>query len=177
MQYLLALSQRSLAQRAGWPFTFQFAVPSVPPSLWRVIRRVIVAFFLILFFTVCMARAQETNLPFEVSNPKHKKLPEAQAMRIYTWACNILARSLRPEKPPELHPKFRLVLGTEQDEFVRDSTNAEIHLKNWNAEKFAQAVVVVALRDMVHGQDLAKIAHESVSMADATVDVHELSRH
>ncbi len=176
MQYLLALSHRNLVGAARLS-TCQLATPSILPLLARVLRRVIIAFLLILFFTVCAAQAQQTSLPFEISNPKRKKWPEAQAVRIYSWACNILARSIRPEKPPELHPKFRLVLGTEQDEFIRDSANAEIHLKNWNAEKFAQAVVVVALRDLVQGQDLAKMARESVSMADATVDVQELSRH
>ena len=176
MQYLLALSHRNLV---GTPrlSAFQLTPPSIPPLLARVLRRVIIAFLLILFFTVCAAHAQQTSLPFEISNPKHQKWPEAQAVRIYSWACNILARSIRPEKPPELHPKFRLVLGTDRDEFIRDSANAEIHLKNWNAEKFAQAVMVVALRDLVQGQDLAKMVHESVSMADATADVQELSRH
>ena len=116
---------------------------------------------------------QELTLPFDVSNPKHKKWPEAEAARIYNWACDLLARAIRPEKPPELHPKFRLVLGASDDEFVRDSAASEIHLKSWNPEKFAQGVVVVALRDVVPRTDLARLARQSVSLADSTIDVRE----
>jgi hypothetical protein len=72
----------------------------------RLVWRIVIAFLLILFSVVGMTHAQESTLPFEVSNPKHKKWPEAQAARIYTWACDLLARSIRPEKPPQLHPKF-----------------------------------------------------------------------
>jgi len=120
------------------------------------------------------AAEHQTTLPFEVSNPKHKKWPEAEAGRIYNWACDLLARTIRPEKPPQLHPKFRLVLGTDTDELLRDRNAAEIHLKVWNPEKFAQGVVVVALRDLVPGTDLAKLARQSVSLADATIDVREI---
>jgi hypothetical protein len=118
-----------------------------------------------------------SGLPFEVINPKHKKWPEAEAGRIYMWACDLLARSIRPEKPPQLHPKFRLVLGTDDDEFVRDSAATEIHLKTWNPEKFAQGVVVVALRELVPRTDLARLAHQSVSLAGATLDVSPLREH
>jgi hypothetical protein len=140
------------------------------------VRRIVIAFLLILFSAVGLAHAQESTLPFEVSNAKHKKWPEAQAARIYARACDLLARSIRPEKPPELHPKFVLVLGADGDEYVRDTNTVEIHLKNWSPEKFAQGVMVVALRDLVQGQDLAKLAHQSVSLADATIDARELSR-
>src|SRR6266481_430405 len=120
------------------------------------------------------ATEQQPTLPFDVSNPKDKKWSEAEAGRIYNWACDLLARTIRPEKPPQLHPKFRLVLGTDTDELLRDRNAAEIHLKVWNPEKFAQGVVVVALRDLVPGTDLAKLARQSVSLADATVDASEI---
>lgn len=117
------------------------------------------------------------QLPFEVSNPKHKKWPELEASRIYTQACDLLARSIRPEHPPMLRPKFRLVLGADTDEFVRDAAVTEIHLKSWNPEKFAQGVVVVALRDLVPRPDLARLARLSVSLAGSTVDISEIQGH
>jgi hypothetical protein len=117
---------------------------------------------------------QPTALPFEVSNPKHQKWPEAEASRIYTWACDLLARSIRPERPPRLHPAFRLVLGSGEDAFVRDQGIPELHLKSWNSEKFAQGVVVVALRDLVPRSDLARLARQSVSLAGATLDAREI---
>jgi hypothetical protein len=121
-----------------------------------------------------VADQSQATLPFEVSNPKHKKWPEAEAGRIYSWACDLLARSIRPEKPPELRPKFRLVLGAEHDEFVRDGNATEVHLKSWDPEKFAQGVVVVALRDLLPKTDLARLARQSVSLADSTLDVRDM---
>jgi hypothetical protein len=121
--------------------------------------------------------ASPSTLPFEVSNPKHKKWPEIEAGRIYTLACELLARSIRPEHPPQLRPKFRLVLGTDHDEFVRDSSIEELHLRSWDPEKFAQGVVVVALRDLVPRPDLARLARLSVTLAGSTVDVSDLRSH
>jgi hypothetical protein len=151
--------------------------------------------FATLLFTAAstvMVRAQEpigpvdeasidavtsSNVAFEVSNPKHKKWPETEAQRIYTSACELLARSIHPEHPPQLHPKFRLVLGADSDEFVRDGALAELHLKSWDPEKFAQGVVVVALRELIPRPDLARIARQSVTLAGSTVDVSNLRSH
>lgn len=121
--------------------------------------------------------ASSSTMPFEVSNPKHKKWPEADAERIYTSACDLLARSIRPEHPPQLRPKFRLVLGTDHDEFVRDGALEELHLKSWDPEKFAQGVIVVALRELVPRPDLARLARLSVTLAGSTVDVSDLRSH
>jgi hypothetical protein len=176
MQFLLTSSRSKSTESASPQATPSLAGSPLSPLIKCLIRRIVVAFLLILISAVGLAHAQQSTLPFEVSNPKHKKWPEAQAARIYTWACDLLARSIRPEKPPQLHPKFVLVLGADGDEYVRDTNTVEIHLKNWNPEKFAQGVVVVALRDLVHGQDLAKLAHQSVSLADSTLDAREMSR-
>lgn len=176
MQFLLTRSHRRSAESSCPRSTLSLPRPAPSPLVKSVARRLVIAFLLILVSAAGMAHAQVSTLPFEVSNPKHKKWPEAQAARIYTWACDLLARSIRPEKPPQLHPKFVLVLGADGDEYVRDTNTVEIHLKNWNPEKFAQGVVVVALRDLVHGQDLAKLAHQSVSLADSTIDASEMSR-
>lgn len=182
----LSAAPSATARRIAQPSSLLIA-HSIVQSLWAVL------FLLILIVaSAAVARAQEAAsqpasaptaageqppaLPFEVVNPHHKKWPEAEAARIYNWACDLLARNIRPEKPPQLHPRFRLVLGTADDEFVRDSSMTEIRLKSWNPEKFAQGVVVVALRDLVPRSDMAKLAHESVSLASATIDVSE-ARH
>jgi hypothetical protein len=70
-----------------------------------------------------------------------------------------------------------LVLGTDHDEFVRDSSIEELHLRSWDPEKFAQGVVVVALRDLVPPPDLARLARLSVTLAGSTVDVSDLRSH
>ncbi len=116
----------------------------------------------------------QSSLPFEVSNPQNKKWSPTEAQRIYGAACQLLARTVRPDKPPELHPTFRLVLGTDADEFVRDGAHVEVHLRSWQPEMFAQAVVAIAVRDLLQGDQLQKVAHESVLLANASVDVHNL---
>lgn len=116
----------------------------------------------------------QSNLPFEISNPQNKKWEPAEARRIYNAACQLLARTIRPDKPPELHPTFRLVLGTENDEFVRDGAHVEVHLRRWQPEIFAQAVVAIAVRDLLQGDQLQKVAHESVLLANATVSARDL---
>jgi hypothetical protein len=121
------------------------------------------------------APAQDA-LPFAVSNPKHKKWSAEEAGRIYYSACDLLARTIRPEKPPRLHPKFLLVMGADDNELVRTDTAVEIHLKAWDPDKFAEGVVVAATRELLQGDDLTKIARQSVSSAQATVSVVDLRK-
>ena len=136
--------------------------------------RVVVKVILLVMIGVPLAAQSQNGAPFEVLNPKKQHWYRVEATRIYTSACDLVARSIRPDKPPHLEPRFRLVLGADDDEFVRAGAINEIRLKSWNPEKFAQGVVVVAVRDVLHPDDLAKIAHQSVVLADSTLDVREL---
>jgi len=127
----------------------------------------------VIAISACASHAQNP-LPFEVSNPKNKKWSAAEASRIYAFACDLLTRTVRPEKPPQLHPKLLLVLGAGQDEFVRDQGTNEVRLKTWNPEMFAEAVVLGAVREVLRTDELQRGARESVSLADATVSSSEL---
>lgn len=130
---------------------------------------------LVFLATLCAAQtpaSKQFDLPFEVSNPQNKKWSPSEARRIYASACQLLARTIRPDKPPELHPQFKLVLGAENDEFVRDGARVEIHLRSWQPEMFAQAVVAIAVRDLLQGDELQKVAHQSVLLANSTIDAH-----
>jgi hypothetical protein len=154
----------------------------VPKSLHNLLRltarlgRRMLPCALLLLISAAFGCAQQSAVPFEVSNPSNKKWPPAEAARIYDSACDLLARTIRPEKPPHLRPKFRLVLGSESDVFVNEGGVTEVHLKSWNPEKFAEGVVVVAVRDVLRSEDLARVVHQSVSLASSTVNVHELGR-
>jgi hypothetical protein len=130
---------------------------------------------LLLLLTSVLGCAQN-NLPFEVSNPSNKKWSPAEAGRIYDSACDLLARTIRPEKPPHLRPKFRLVLGADSNVFVNEGGVTEVHLKSWNPEKFAEGVVIVAVRDVLRADELARVVHQSVSLAASTVNVQDLGR-
>ena len=113
-------------------------------------------------------------LPFQVSNPKNRKWSQQEAGRIYDSACALVARTVRPERPPHLHPNFLLVLGASDNEVIRTTPVAEVHLKAWDPDKFAEAVVIMAAREVLHADDVTSIARQSVSSAHATVSLTEL---
>jgi len=102
------------------------------------------------------------------------KLPVDEAARIYTSACALVARTIRPEKPPHLQPKFILVLGSQADEMVRDGEMSEVHLKTWNSANFAEAVVMLAAREILKNDDVQDIVRTAVLSAKASVSVSEL---
>ncbi len=141
----------------------------------RVAQRMLPCMVLLLI-SAAFGCAQQAALQIEVSNPGNKKYPSAEAALIYESACDLLARAIRPEKPPHLRPKFRLVLGADSNVFVNEGGVTEVQLKSWNPEKFAEGVVVVAVRDVLRADDLARVAHQSVSLASSTVNVHELGQ-
>jgi hypothetical protein len=115
-------------------------------------------------------------LLFEVSNPKHLTLPLDEANRIYSSACELVARSIRPEKPPRLAPKFVLVLGADSDETLRNGPTAEVHLREWNAARFAEAMVLMATREILKGEDVMNLTRDTLLAAQASVSVNELRR-
>lgn len=145
------------------------------PGLERLARRASIALLVITTAFSCAALGQ-SKLPFEVSNPRNQKWPVEQAGRIYVSACDLLARTIRPEKPPELRPKFLLVLGSDSDEYVRMGAQVEIRLKSWSSPKFAEAVVMIASREVLQDDDLKNIVRQSLSLSRASVSVSELRK-
>jgi hypothetical protein len=129
---------------------------------------------LLLSMITSMAVAQTPDLPFSVSNPKHKKWPVDEAQRIYFAACDRVARSIRPEKPPRLQPKFVLILGADDNEAVRIGNIAEVRLKEWNPGAFSDAVVVMAAREILDPRQLASLSREALLSAEASVSVNDL---
>jgi hypothetical protein len=120
-----------------------------------------------------MAVAQ-TDLPFSVSNPKHKKWPVDEAQRIYFAACERVAKAIRPEKPPRLQPKFVLILGADDNAAVHIGNSSEVRLKDWNPGAFSDAVVVMAAREILDPRQLASLSREALLSAQATVSVADL---
>lgn len=118
----------------------------------------------------------QISLPFEVSNPKHLTWSVEEAGRIYASACQLVARSVRPEKPPELQPRFVLILGAKADQMIRDGRNAEIHLRKWDPARFAEAMVLLTLREAVRAEDVTQLARETLNAAESTITVNELKQ-
>jgi hypothetical protein len=121
------------------------------------------------------SRAQNV-VPFDVSNPKHLTWSVEEAGRIYASACQLVARSVRPEKPPELQPKFVLVLGAKADQMIRAGANSEIHLRKWDPARFAEAMVLLTLREAVKNEDVMQLARETLNAAESTISVNELQQ-
>ena len=148
---------------------------SLLPSAHASWKRVAIWAFLTVFMAGVSSRGwAQSSLPFEVSNPKNKKWPAEEASRIYDSACARVARAIRPESPPRLHPQFVLVLGARENETVRNGSVAEIRLKAWNAASFAEAVVVMAIREVLNTEEVTNITRAALISAQASVSVSEL---
>lgn len=133
------------------------------------------AFFVLVIILSCGGLAQ-VALPFEVSNPHHKKWSAEEAGRIYLAACNLVARRVRPEKPPALRPRFVLILGTRENEIVRNGMTAEVHLKAWDSARFAEATVLMAAHEVLKVEEISGLARDALLAANATVTVSELKQ-
>jgi hypothetical protein len=136
-------------------------------------RRVGLGACLLLLIAGASGFAQEAA-PFGVSNPKNKKWPVEEAARIYFSACDRVARTIRPVNPPRLRPSFVLVLGAQNNETVRDGKVSEVRLKSWDPAAFAQAVVILAAREILSPDDMAHITHDALTYARASVSVSDL---
>jgi hypothetical protein len=155
------------------------ANPLRPPSLFPVLVPGPLAVILALICALAMmhgsVRAQAV-VPFEVQNPKHLNWSTEEAVRIYSSACELVARSIRPEKPPRLSPRFVLVLGAREDETVRRGATSEVRLKTWNPARFAEAMVVVTLREIFKNEDITNLTRDTLIAAQASASVSELAR-
>jgi hypothetical protein len=123
---------------------------------------------------LCVSAGAQDAPPFDVSNPKHKKWPIEEAARIYRSACALVARTVRPEKPPNLRPKFLLILGAKEDEIVRHGAEVELRLQAWDAENFAQAVVLMAADEVVRREEVPDLARSALLSSQASVSVEDL---
>ncbi|HXW92413.1 MAG TPA: hypothetical protein VEK33_17825 [Terriglobales bacterium] len=124
--------------------------------------------------SLALSSHAQTSLPFDVSNPKHLKWSTEEADRIYVSACELVARSIRPEKPPRLVPKFTLILGANEDSTVRNGKTSEVHLRAWNEGRFAEAMVLVAMREVLKSEDVTNLTRDTLIAAHASVAVSEL---
>lgn len=120
--------------------------------------------------------AAQNDLPFQVSNPRHQKWPEDEASRIYQSACEMVAQAIRPEQPPHLHPKFVLVLGAGDNEAVRYGETSELRLKKWDSTRFAQAVVIMATREVLPTDEIQGMVRNLVLSSQATISVADLKQ-
>jgi hypothetical protein len=140
------------------------------------VRAGIGVFILFVSFIPASSCKAQSSIPFQVSNPKHKKWPEPEAVKIYFSACEQAARAIRPENPPHLRPKIVLVLGAGNDETFRYADKSEIRLKSWRPERFAEAVVVLAVREVLAREQVAEVVRTVMLSSEASVSADELKQ-
>jgi hypothetical protein len=105
-----------------------------------------------------------------VVNPHREKVPEDEAEKVYLKACEAVEKEFG--RPVPIRPRVILRLGAGEN-ILRLKTR-EILLKKWDEVRFADAVVDLALYDMVPADERLKLSSSAIHRAGATVSVCEL---
>jgi hypothetical protein len=114
-----------------------------------------------------LARAAEYLTIF---NPNRDKISIEEVEKVYLGACEAVEKEYH--RPAPIRPRLILRLGTESN--VLRFPMREILLKKWDEYRFADAVVALALNDMVSREDRARLTNTAVKAAGTTVSVCEL---
>src|ERR1700722_16407318 len=117
--------------------------------------------------STALARAAEHLTIF---NPNHDKISVEEVEKVYLGACEAVEKEYN--RPAPIRPRLILRLGTENN--VLRYPMQEILLKKWDQYRFADAVVELALHDMVSREDRARLSNTAVNAAASTVSVCEL---
>jgi len=114
-----------------------------------------------------LARAAQYMTIF---NPNRDKIPVEEIERVYLRACEAVEKEYN--RPAPIRPRLILRLGAESN--VLRYPMREVQLKKWDEYRFADAVVELALHEMVSREDRNRLRNTAVSEAGATVNVCEL---
>ena len=116
------------------------------------------------------ASLPETREYITILNPNHEKFSAEKAEIVYLRPCEVVQREFN--RPVPVHPHLTLRLGAGEN-ILRYPTR-EILLKKWDEYRFADAVVDLALFDMVPRDERAKLGNIAITTARSTVSVCEL---
>jgi hypothetical protein len=105
-----------------------------------------------------------------ILNPNHEKISLEEAKKVYLRACEAVEKEFN--RPAPIRPQLLLRLGSENN--VLRYPMREIQLKKWDEYRFADAVVDLALHDLVTPEERVKLGNAAVRQAGATVNVCEL---
>jgi hypothetical protein len=110
------------------------------------------------------ARAPEY---LKILNSDHEKISFEEVDKVYLRACEAVEREFN--RPVPVRPQILLRLGSENN--VLRYPMREIQLKKWDEYRFADAVVDLALHDLVTPEERVKLGNAAVREAGATVSV------
>ena len=109
---------------------------------------------------------------FTIDGKGKDRLSAAEVQKIYDSACAVVEQELGRNRT--VRPQFKLVLGA-----AKNSVNFDQHeltLTKWDPFLFAQGVILLSYEDLMSPKKRAEMATRAVTWADATVDVHNLTK-
>jgi hypothetical protein len=122
-------------------------------------------------------RMQETMAPpaqpqefLTILNPNREKISTEQVKKVYLRACEAVEKEFNRTIP--IRPRLTLRLGASRN--ILHYPTREVQLRKWDQYRFADAVVELALHDMVTPEERIRLSNAAVDQAGATVDVCEL---
>lgn len=155
--------------------THQQQSHQIQANSWNLKQIALVGVLIATALTGSVLAQSESGAPFEVETQKNKNFPAAEAARIYNAVCVVVAREIRPEHPPLLQPRFKLVLGADKDELIQNNDVTEIRLESWDREKYAQAVVILAGREILKTKHISQLSRRALAWTDAVVPMSDLA--
>jgi len=114
--------------------------------------------------------SHETPKYLTIVNPRHEKVPDAEAEKVYLRACEAVEKEF--DRPAPICPQVVLRIGAGEN--ILHFKTREIVLKKWDEYRFADAVVDLALYDMVSAEERVRLSNSAINRAGATVGVCEL---
>ena len=105
-----------------------------------------------------------------ILNPTHEKISPEDVERVYLRACEAVEKEFN--RPAPIRPRLVLRLGAGNN--VLRYPMLEIQLKKWDEYRFADAVVDLALHDMLPPDERVRLGNTAVREAGATVNICEL---
>jgi hypothetical protein len=105
-----------------------------------------------------------------ILNPNHEKISPEEAEKVYLRACEAIEKEFN--RPFPIRPRLLLRLGASDN--VLRYPMGEIQLKKWDEYRFADAVVDLALHEMVTPDERVRLSNTAVHEAGATVNLCEL---
>jgi hypothetical protein len=109
---------------------------------------------------------------FTVDSKGKAQWPAAEAQKIYNSVCAVVEQELGGNRA--VRPQFKVVLGGAKNSVNYDQR--ELTLTKWDPYLFAQGVVMLSVEDLMSPKQRAELARRAVTWADATIDVHHLTK-
>jgi len=105
-----------------------------------------------------------------ILNPNHEKLPVDAVEKVYLRVCEAIEREFN--RPTPIRPRLVVRLGSTDN--VLRYPMGEIQLKKWDEYRFADAVLDLAMHEILPPEERVRLSNSAVHEAGSTVSVCEL---